>query len=268
MDNVPNDVSCIVCYDETDCSNLSDWHHCRTCSAMWCDSCMEAMYNRARDSRDEEVVLSCPQCRKSVADMQLEARIERMIEAHDCTEDVCFSLLAYENLLTETLHMCESWDNGVPHYTLPLEAAARVLSRDEVCSIIGEFQGSDGEGSLRRCLRSGDLVGAAIIVLRGYVGVLGKISQDAALVELHTTAEYYRDAQPGDSGTTTEPSESRRTILRERIEDLINAQGSTAASQVRERSGKRQRTGLSADEHEESQSHALRRGKPRRRRSS
>ena len=81
-------VSCIVCM-ETDTSIKSEWHQCFTCSAAWCDKCMESMFNTARDHEDVDVELSCPQCRGSISDMQMQTRIDLVLsKLKGCTEEV------------------------------------------------------------------------------------------------------------------------------------------------------------------------------------
>ena len=122
MPNLPVEVECIVCYNTTEPTEggLSDWHHCRTCSAMWCDGCMEKMYYEARDNDEYERELRCPQCRKSVAEMQAEARLERFVEGLGTDAKTASVLLAYENLLTEAVHLCEAQTDGMPYYSLPL----------------------------------------------------------------------------------------------------------------------------------------------------
>jgi hypothetical protein len=179
MENVPAEVSCIICYTETarkvleeSTTPITGWHHCKTCTAMWCDSCMEQMYNRARD--DGEVNFGCPQCRSSISEMQFESRLSRITERFGCSDEAALAVLGYENLFTEMVHLCECQPDGAPYYTVPLEAAARILSRDEILDVISVFQGDDAQARLRRMLRAADFSRAAALVLEGHARGLEK----------------------------------------------------------------------------------------------
>ena len=88
MENVPEDVSCIVCFSETEATQQG-WKvgTIAASAAPWCDSCMEGMYNNTvRDADAHEAELRCPQCRKSVGEMQFEARLERVVKNLGCSD--------------------------------------------------------------------------------------------------------------------------------------------------------------------------------------
>jgi len=168
------ELMCIVCYD-TEKTATADWHHCYTCTAMWCDACMAAMYETARDHFDD-VELSCPQCRGSIPEMQLTTRTRRLTDAAPaglgCSDAVARELIAYENLLVETVHLCQCEVDGRPHFLLPPACVARVMSRDAVCDIVGEKQGAVSAAKLRRMLRFEDYSGVMDVALDGYTSVL------------------------------------------------------------------------------------------------
>ena len=121
----PHDISCIVCFAEQGAD--VDWHGCRTCSAAWCDDCMAQMHDAARDHEDD-VELSCPQCRGSIAGMQMQGRLERITAADGlgCTEEQAHEVVAYENLLSELVHLAQCDASGLPYFTQP---AATVATR-------------------------------------------------------------------------------------------------------------------------------------------
>ena len=229
MDSVPEQVQCIVCFADTEGTEqgLSDWHHCRQCSAMWCDECMEKMYYVARDDVEQDMELRCPQCRKDVAAMQLEARMER-IAALGCQDDSQLLLIRYENLFTETAHVCLAHEDGMPFYSLPLVAVARVLSRDELCDVLQAQARADG-GRLRRLLRGGDYVDAAHLVLRSYILQLRASVASAAtvLMVVAAIAERLRDmsqhAAPPDV-------EERRARLLAGVQDMLEGERQVQAA--------------------------------------
>ena len=119
---------------------------------------MEAMYDTARDHEDQEVELSCPQCRGSIANMQLSQRLDRWMRASPagigCSEEAAHELIAYENLIAETVHLCECEDDGHPYFMWSPSEVARVMSRDEICNVVEARQGRASGNSLRRMLRS------------------------------------------------------------------------------------------------------------------
>ena len=123
------DISCIVCF-ETQGSAEVDWHGCRTCNAAWCDGCMAQMHDAARD-HEEDVDLSCPQCRGSIAGMQLQGRLGRLTAADGlgCTEEQAHEVVAYENLLSELVHLCECDESGLPYFTMPAATVAPMAFR-------------------------------------------------------------------------------------------------------------------------------------------
>lgn len=245
MENVPEDVSCIVCFSETEATQqgLEGWHHCRVCSAMWCDSCMEGMYNNTvRDAEAaHEAELRCPQCRKSVGEMQFEARLERVVKNLGCSDvDAAHVLLGYETLLVEVVHLCEARQDGMPYYSVELEAAARILSRDETCDVVEAFQGRAEAARLRRCLRSNDYPSAATIVLEGYVAQLRQSVPHASLLGvLSLLRDYLKkhvvlDAAQAAAATSTvssadadeapPPYRAHRAALLTSVEGLLRAQ--------------------------------------------
>ena len=229
MENVPAEVACIVCFAESTGTQegLARWHHCRTCSAMWCDSCMEGMYNVARDDEHKEMELLCPQCRKNIALMQFEARQERIMAL--CADaDAADVLLRYENLLTECIRLTECRENGMPFYTLPLEASARILSRDEMCDVVLDFQGRKEAARLGRLLRGADFVGAAMLVLRGYL-LHGCVSPASAVAILDATAEELHRLTTHASAANNEPAvlTERRAALLRGVAAELDAQRAT-----------------------------------------
>ena len=119
----PHDISCIVCFAEQGAD--VDWHGCRTCSAAWCDDCMAQMHDAARDHEDD-VELSCPQCRGSIAGMQMQGRLERITAADGlgCTEEQAHEVVAYENLLSELVHLAQCDASGLPYFTQPAATVA------------------------------------------------------------------------------------------------------------------------------------------------
>ena len=235
-------LSCCVCFDTEDTAwvsgsrrarareasagarELTNWHHCKTCSAMWCDTCMESMYEEARDNREYDVHLSCPQCRTSVADMQAEARLERLVDLGCASSEMAELVLLYENLFTELLHMCETKANGEPHYTVELHSVARTLSRDETCDIAHAVQGAAADSRLRRSLRGGDYPSAALVVLRGYVDILSRAGVCAAskVACVEWVAHYLRKTC---EVANEEPAiAERRAALLEGVEGILEGQ--------------------------------------------
>ena len=165
------ELSCIVCY-ETDQTQSTEWHHCQTCNAKWCDSCMEAMFDTARDHEDPDVDLVCPQCRGSIAGMQQRSRTARIIDGMGCTEEVAADLIAFEDLLTEVVRLCDCRPDGRPYFMKPVSAVARVMSRDEICDVVGRKMGQVHDAQLRRSIRAEDFAGGIALLLEGYAGVL------------------------------------------------------------------------------------------------
>jgi len=202
-------IECIVCYSEPDShteADLEHWTSCRRCSALWCNGCMEAMYNRARDDADEEVELTCPQCRKPVPEMQDEARLERLVAkvrerppyappvgvlSPSRVREFCARVIMdYENLVSELVHLCKATPGGLPYFTMPTEAVARIMSRDDgLVGLVKGLQGAQADSKLRRALRAGDYAGAAAVVVRGYGFWLQNLEKEASgavvLQQLH-----------------------------------------------------------------------------------
>ena len=154
---LPQELTCIICFESNE-TKACDWHHCKTCSAVWCDSCMEAMYYTARDHEDQDVELSCPQCRGSIANMQLTQRLNRWMSASPngigCSEEVAHELIAYENLVSSTVNLCECEDDGQPYFMRPPREVARIMSRDEICYVVEAKQGQQALQALSRMLRA------------------------------------------------------------------------------------------------------------------
>ena len=167
------DISCIVCFETQGTAEI-DWHGCRTCSAAWCDGCMAQMHDAARDHEEDEVELSCPQCRGSIAGMQLQGRLGRITAADGlgCTEEQAHEVVAYENLLSELVHLCECDESGLPYFTMPAATVARVMARDEICEIVDVVQGAGAGTRLRRMMRAEDYAAAFALVLQGCAAVL------------------------------------------------------------------------------------------------
>ena len=166
------DISCIVCFETQGTADV-DWHACRTCSAAWCDRCMAQMHDAARD-HEEDVDLTCPQCRGSISDMQLQGRLRRITAADGlgCTEEQACDVVYYENLLAELVHLCECDESGLPYFTMPVATVARVMARDEICEIVDEKQGTAAGSRLRRMMRAADYPSAFALVLQGFAAVL------------------------------------------------------------------------------------------------
>ena len=124
--------------------------------------------------------------------MQARARLERVIEGLGCSDfDLAGTILAYEELLTETLHMCEAHENGMPYYTQALEVTARILSRDSVCDVVDAIQGNAEGSRLRRMLRGGDYIGATMLVLRGHVAQLRvSVPNESVVSVVDAIAQY------------------------------------------------------------------------------
>lgn len=211
MEDVPAEVHCIVCYAETDRDHLADWHHCTRCSAMWCDACMAGMYDRARDDADQEVDFSCPQCRKNIGEMQFESRLTRIDEAFGNAERAfIINYIAYENLLSDTVHLCECDADGRPYYMVKPEQAARVMARDELCDIVKTVQGSMASTRLRRMLRAGDFGNAAALVMEGFAKLLKQTGKPAAHAILLRTAYDLRTLAAMKMGVDAERAAVRR----------------------------------------------------------
>ena len=233
MHNVPAEVSCIVCFTETEGNErgLGCWHHCRVCSAIWCDPCMERMYYVARDEAGE---LRCPQCRGSIGDMQLGARIERVTENLGCADPGKARLIVeYENLLAELIHLCEAQADGMPHYTVAPEDVARIFSRAPECEALREIQGSADVTWLRRLLRDADVARAASMVLHGYAQLLRATVPAAAVTKVLRLIELYMREEPDAVLLSATPAVmERRAALRRSVASLLEEPASqpTAAS--------------------------------------
>lgn len=233
MSAVPECPTCIVCYEETEGTQtgLADWHHCRQCTAMWCDTCMEAMYNKVRDDEEMDEELKCPQCRKPVADMQLEARVARILDFFNCSEADSSKLLMYEGLLSELVHVCESLEDGMPYYTLPRQVAARALSRESsMCDVVREAEGTSAGTRLGRMLRGGEYAGATVLVIRGYANALRSSVRPPApssnwIVPIEELLEHLRaDVSWGSTAEAQQLTECRAT-LRECAEKIVDEAG-------------------------------------------
>ena len=197
---------------------------------MWCDACMEAMYNTARDEQEHEAELQCPQCRKSVGEMQIEARKERVLAAFECSDENACLLLMYENLLSELIRLCVADEDGLPFYTVPREAAARILSRDVACDIVLTMQGGSSVLSrLTRLLRATDYAGAVALVLRGYVGLVRVAARQPAMPSevLEGVARYVRTVQAGGDGARA-AGVSHKAALLASVEALLATSGKAA----------------------------------------
>ena len=134
---------------------------------------MEKMHDVARD-HEEDVELSCPQCRGSIAGMQLQGRLGRITAADGlgCTEEQAHEFVAYENLLSELVHLCECDETGLPYFTMPAAIVARVMARDEICEIVDAKQGAAAGTRLRRMMRAEDYAAAFALTLQGCAAVL------------------------------------------------------------------------------------------------
>ena len=86
---------------------------------------MAQMHDAARDHEDD-VELSCPQCRGSIAGMQMQGRLERITAADGlgCTEEQAHEVVAYENLLCELVHLAQCDASGLPYFTRPAAMVA------------------------------------------------------------------------------------------------------------------------------------------------
>lgn len=178
----PEEVACIICFDST-----APCYHCAICSAMWCDACGEKMYDTARDHEDPEVDLVCPQCRGSIAEMQLATRLKRLVRTLGCSDEVARVLVAYENLLTEVVHLCECEPDGQPYFMWPPKDVARIMSRDTICEVVSMKQGKEAGTRLTRMLRGGDYGSAFELGLVGYAAALrheARVSPVSVIEEL------------------------------------------------------------------------------------
>ena len=201
----PESVSCIVCFETEESMPDADWHHCLQCKAMWCDECGESMYNAAQEREEPDAEMRCPQCRKSVADMQHEQRVQRLVDRDGgvgCTEAHAGILIAYEHLLTETVHLCEcesphsyapaAAPDGRPYFTQPPATVARVLSRDAICDVVREEQGAAEGSRLRRLMRAQDYGGVMGLVMRGYAAALRRGGVPSSMPFLEAIVEDLR----------------------------------------------------------------------------
>ena len=150
---------------------------------------MENMYNAAMQHEDADVELACPQCRRSIADMQHDARVKRITQHLRVTSDVAEDVIAYENLATEVAHLCACGDDGAPYFMMPGGAVARIMSRDRICEVIEHKSGRGVVEAFRRNLRAEKYDAAWRIVLDGYVGVL---RHDAKLASARPFLELMR----------------------------------------------------------------------------
>ena len=198
-----------MCYSEPDShteADLEHWTSCRRCSALWCNGCMEAMYNRARDDADEEVELTCPQCRKPVPEMQDEARLERLVAkvreeppyappvgvlAAPRVREFCARVIMdYENLVSERPPLQGDARRAALLYDADGGRGAHHEPRRRPRR---PGQGAAGRAGqtpkLRRALRAGDYAGAAAVVVRGYGFWLQNLEKEASgavvLQQLH-----------------------------------------------------------------------------------
>mmetsp|Transcript_6313 Transcript_6313/g.10673 ORF Transcript_6313/g.10673 Transcript_6313/m.10673 type:complete len:282 (-) Transcript_6313:184-1029(-) len=247
FDTSHNDVSCIICY-ETDKTKQTDWHRCWICSATWCDSCMEQMYNAARDSEDIE--LACPQCRGSIASMQLKSRISHITATIGCSSETARAIVNYENLLTETVHLCECEEDGQPYFMVAPASAARVMSRDPICQIVSEKQGHAEDSQLRRMLRSADYSGAIELVLKGYVHVLRSDAQvPSASPYIESLAEYLTEMRNAKLSSCADVADSLLPIVTRVVEAEREAERAAAhtASSEAARPRRRRRGSQHAD---------------------
>ena len=72
----------------------------------------------------------------------------------------------YENLVSELVHLCKATPGGLPYFTMPTEAVARIMSRDDgLVGLVKGLQGAQADSKLRRALRAGDYAGAAAVVV-------------------------------------------------------------------------------------------------------
>ena len=184
----PEEVSCIVCYDTIE--QKAEWHHCRTCSATWCDACMEAMFNTARDEDGNDgASLACPQCRTQVGEMQFLSRIARYMDQLGCLETAARDLIWYENLLCELVHLAQSEPDGQPFFLLPPAQVSRIMARDEICGVVDQTQGKGAGARLRRMLRANAYGDCTELILEGYVAALKAAGAASVLPFLSVTLD-------------------------------------------------------------------------------
>ena len=186
---VPADANCIVCFETAISAPHTDWHRCRHCTAVWCERCMEQMYNAAMQHEDGDVELSCPQCRRSIAGMQHDGRVKRVTERIRCSETVANRIIGYENVTTELVHLCACEEDGSPYFMMPSGAVARIMSRDAICDVVEQVQGKRALEQLRRNLRSERYDAAWELVVVGYLSVL---KREAALSTILPFLELMR----------------------------------------------------------------------------
>ena len=230
-----DDISCIVCFENQGAADVDDWYACRTCSAAWCDQCMAQMYNAARD-HEEEVDLTCPQCRGSISDMQLQCRLNRITAADGlgCSEEQAQEVVAYENLLTELVHLCECDESGLPYFTMPAATVARVMARDEICEVVEAKQGAATGSRLRRMMRAADYPSAFALALQGFAAVLRasrNVPRASALVE-ELVADLAAMVRGGCARVAGMVVDARRVLEAERASECATV---AAAARARPR---------------------------------
>lgn len=215
------EVTCIVCY-ETDTEKSDSWHHCKVCSAIWCDSCMASMYDTARDHDSDEVELCCPQCRSSIANMQRDARLGRITAGVGCSDEVAHVLMDYENLLTEVVHLAECEAGGMPYFTMPIEAVARIMARDTICDVVDAMQGREAGTRLRRNMRSADMASCFAVGVEGYARVLRLDAGVPSVLPYLCTIQQDLAAMVGHVAMAA-GAPQRDAATRERLRGLLTA---------------------------------------------
>ena len=224
-------ASCIVCFETEETKPGVDWHGCRTCSACWCDPCMAAMFDTARDHEDD-VELTCPQCRGSIADMQEQSRLARIKGSLECSEETARDIVEYENLLTEVVHLCECEETGLPYFTIPAETVSWIMSRDPICTVVQNKQGHAEGTRLRRMLRASDYPGAFSLALHGLARVLRGAAPSALpfLEEIATNLSgMAAEDSPRARRVAAMAADARRVLNAERAAALAE-RGSVAAA--------------------------------------
>ena len=166
--------------------------------------------------------------------MQHESRVQRVIGRLRCPANVAEDIIAFENLLTELVHLCacDEGGDGRPFFMVRPQAVARILARDELCNIVERVHGRGECDKLRRSIRAMDLVAAWRLVLAGYVLVLRR---DARLPSIEPFLNLLLD-DLGRMRVYDKDSDARRLVELERAlkdvkgEELSTTDGTAEAT--------------------------------------
>ena len=205
---------------------------------MWCDECGEKMHDTVRDHEDADVELTCPQCRSSIEEMQLRTRLERMIMTTagggdiGCSEAIAKKLLAFEDLLTEVVHLCECETDGQPFFMLPPTEVARVISRAGLCTCIFEAQGHAAGTRATRLLRNENYGDLLKLAFEGYAVVLREARVSSVLSFLEPLA-----ACLAAMAAEASPRATRVSVLLPGVKGVLEAERTTTEGRSPARGG-------------------------------